>query len=159
MLDRDELAELVRNRIRLKPKREKPQTTYPLPANCSLERVQIELVSNESLRIKLPNKRPHVFDYKQLGLVDRRSGERPAKTLWSALELFAVNNGFIDWNLSHGSVKHQERLVKHVQRLKQALQRFFETDKEPFYPYQREKGYRCRFVIKDARYGGSGLHD
>lgn len=157
-LNRQELAETARRGLRLRPTRATPLTTYPLPASCTFEQVQIEMVSDESVRIRLPNQRPREFDYKQIGLADRRSG-KPSKVLWAVVEQFAVNSGVIDWNLSSGSTARQERLVKHVQRLKQVLQAFFETNQEPFLPYDTEKTYRCRFVITDARYGGSGSRD
>lgn len=155
MLDKDELAEVARNSLRFQPARPETPTTYPLPDHCEFAQIQMELVADDSVRIRVPGKKPREFDYKQLGLADRRGGTKPAQRLWGTLELFAVHNGLIDWKLLSAPIEHQERLVKHVQRLKKILQAFFETDAEPFYPYNTEaKSYRCRFAITDARYGG-----
>lgn len=155
VIDRAELETIAQPAPQRRSQKNAAQLTYPLPPGCQFEQVQMELTSDTTLRIRLPNRKPREFDYKQLGLADQRGGTKPAEKLWGTLEQFAVNNGVIDWSLSHGSTERQERLGKHIQRLKQVLQTFFETDREPFFPYNSEKTYRCRFTITDARFGQS----
>ncbi len=128
--------------------------TYPLPRGCKFEHVKIELASDSSLRIRLPERNPRVLTYSDLGFQDKRRGDMP-NVLWEVLRALAENNGTIDWE-SEVPPAWRKQLPKHVQRLRQQLQSIFQTNQDPFEYDFSSKGYRCRFQVKDASRGGAG---
>lgn len=153
-LDREGLAAFTEDQAGFKRSNEKLPITYPLPSGCPFEQVNIELVSDDSVRIRFPGKNPRVFTYSDLGFQDKRRGDMP-NVLWKVLRYFAEGKGAIDWE-SDVPVVWRRQLPKHIQRLRQYLQFILQTDRDPFEYDPVSKGYRCRFQTKDVSRGGAG---
>ena len=136
-----------------KPSTEKrglrPPMVFPTPDGTCWKDVQIEMVSRESLVVRLGNttKRYHGFD---MGFRDNRQVDMLNKQ-WDLLEAFAVNSGTLDWEAKGFKRPTQKR----IEELNKLLCRFFRLTDNPIAPYKKKVGWVTKFQIIDSTFGKS----
>jgi len=110
-----------------------------VPKAKKWEDVTITLLANDMIKIKTP-KEEAKFTYHQIGLQDKRRGDR-AGMLWGLLKVFAENNGFI----SSKNTPYDPKLPDTAKRLNNHMKKIFGI-KESIYAghYKKEKGYRTK---------------
>jgi hypothetical protein len=126
---------------------EQEKTVFPCQPGTTWEDVTMILVAKNMLRIKTPQKEG-LFTYHQLGLNDKRQGDRPTM-LWSLLMLFAKSQGFI----SPKNTNYDPKLIDTAKRLDAHLRKIFAIDERIYQGhYKKEKGYRTRIKFEDRTF-------
>jgi hypothetical protein len=125
---------------------EETASILPLRSEAKWSDVWITLVANNMVRIKTPQGNDRLT-YHELGMVDRRSGDRPTM-IWELMKLFAEHSGFI---ASH-NIKYDPKLPDTARRLNKHLQKLFGI-RDSIYTghYKKEKGYRTKIRFDDLR--------
>ncbi len=116
---------------------------FPCP-NATWEAVKITLISDDTVRIETPLGSGR-FSYHEIGLNDKRSGDRPKKS-WNMLKLFAAQHG----KISRENTKYISVLPDTAKRLDYHLRDLFGI-KERIYKghYKKYKGYHTRIFFSD----------
>ncbi|MEE8577506.1 MAG: hypothetical protein V3T31_09650, partial [candidate division Zixibacteria bacterium] len=124
-----------------------PLKVFPTPDGATWEDIQIELVSRDSLTVRVGKvtKQYHGFD---LGFRDNRKVDRFTKQ-WELLEVFAQNHGTFNWQ-SEGS---ERSMQKRIEGLNKLLRAFFQLPNNPIAPYKKQVGWVAKFKIFDSSYG------
>ncbi len=122
---------------------------FPTPAGTKWEDIEIEIISNDSVRIKVKGitERYTAFD---MGFRDHRKKDLP-NAQWDTLLAFAESEGVLSW--ASPSKKNQNQ--KNIQALRKTLKQFFQLSDYPIRRYQKGIGYVARFKIKDCSFGKS----
>ena len=106
--------------------------------------ITITLLSKDMVKIATP-KGTDRFTYHQLGLQDKRAGDRPTK-LWSLLALFAKRTGF----LHSENISYDDKLPDTAKRLDKHLQNLFGINERIYAGhYKKEGGYRTKIRFED----------
>jgi len=126
-----------------------PSKFFPTPDGTKWEDVTIELVSNDSIRIKVGGfvRRYSGFE---IGFKDERKGDM-LDTQWELLKLFAKNDG----EISQRTVGFKNKSQKPVQALNKRLRVFFDMNSNPINRYSKESGWTTKFIISDKSFGKS----
>ncbi len=126
-----------------------PLKVFPTPDGATWEDIQIELVSRESLTVRVGRvtKQYHGFD---MGFRDNRKTDRFTKQ-WELLEGFAQNHGTLNWQ----SVGSRGGVQKQVESLNKLLRTFFRLPDNPIAPYRRKIGWVAKFQVFDSSFGKS----
>jgi 7-cyano-7-deazaguanine synthase in queuosine biosynthesis len=125
-------------------------TSLDLPLNISWQDLLIEVVADDSIRVKIGRNFSKILTYAEIGFKDNRKGNLP-NSLWLLLLVLAENNGTLNWQ-SHGV---KQGMYKPIQRLKERLQSVFGLDGDPIQSYQKNNAYITSFKITDRRFGRS----
>ena len=118
---------------------------FPCEAGTKWEDIKITLIAEDTVRIETPQGMGR-FTYHKLGMVDRRSGDKPTE-VWATLKLFAKNQGiFLPKNQSV-NVKELTLKAKH---LNSHLKKLFEIERSIFKDhYKTHKRYETRIFFSD----------
>jgi hypothetical protein len=142
----------------LKTQESSAKVTLPdlrLPEGVSFEAVSIAFVGDDWVSTSISGKPLGRFSFAHLGLADGRKQDRPNR-LWETLRTFAEHGGSVHWGKTDIPEDIHKNLKKSVQRLRKHLRHLFHTQADPFHPYSKNDGYRCRFRIADESFGGVG---
>jgi len=121
---------------------------FPTPANTKWKDISIEIVSIDSVRIKLGRITAICTAY-DMGFRDHRKKNLLNKQ-WELLTYFAECRGEYSWKSEYATPGIQ----KHVQLLRNALKAFFDLTDNPIKGYRKKMGYIANFKISDRRFGG-----
>jgi len=127
---------------KLKPNR---QLTFPTPEGTKWEDVNIEIKSNDSVRIRVKDI-VKTYSALDMGFRDQRKGDL-LNLQWDLLVKFAETSGVMSWASPHA----KRGAYKNVQLLKNILRNFFGINDQPIMNYKKRIGYVARFNIKDSR--------
>ncbi len=131
------------------PKRSKAGSTvrFPTPEGMCWEEVEIDLVSRDSLVVRVGDtkKRYHGFD---MGFRDGRRVDMLNRQ-WELLETLAENRGVLDWQ----STGLKRPTQKRVEELNKTLKSFFGMNDNPMHPYEKGTGWVAKFQITDKSFG------
>ncbi|MDD4051960.1 MAG: hypothetical protein PHR28_08700 [candidate division Zixibacteria bacterium] len=125
--------------IRMRTFRTPPQTTW--------KDITIEIISNDSARIRVKDI-SEIYVAAEMGFIDRRRGDM-VNTQWKTLLIMAGNHGQLNW----GTSQKKRTAYKTIQNLKATLRDFFNIPGEPIKSYQKEIGYVAKFILVDRRGG------
>jgi len=135
----------------IKPNKEDkiPSKYFPTPEGTPWENIEIEVISNDSIRVRVGDiiKRYSGFD---IGFTDERKGDL-LDHQWGLLQLFAEKNG----EVSTHTIGYKSDLKKPIQTLNRRLRLFFQMNSNPINRYSRESGWTTKFKISDKSYGKS----
>lgn len=117
---------------------------FPTPSGAKWSELKISFLDEEnvSITIKTITKR---VNYAEMGFKDKRTS-KPNKS-WKVLLGFALRCG----QLNNYDTKEKGKIEKSIQRLEEALIKYFNIGGDPI-PYIEEpeyKGYRTDFIIED----------
>lgn len=117
---------------------------FPTPSGAKWSELKISFLDEEnvSITIKTITKR---VNYAEMGFKDKRTS-KPNKS-WKVLLGFALTCG----QLNKYDTKEKGKIEKSIQRLEEALIKYFNIGGDPI-PYIEEpeyKGYRTDFIIED----------
>jgi hypothetical protein len=124
-----------------------PSCSFPTPEGAHWKDVNIEIISNESVRIRVMGV-TKIYTAFDMGFRDRRRMDMMNRQ-WDLLVRFAEKNGVIQWEQRGG----ERSIYKIIQRLKETLKLFFRIDGSPIHNYQRSVGYRTKFIISYKAFG------
>lgn len=121
-----------------------------LPPNTIWELITIQFLDYDNVTITAPNFKKRV-NYQRMGFEDQKS-KKPNKQ-WKFLYDLAPFKGDLTWTFT----SYRERVDTHPlstplarkwkQRLADALKKCFKKDEDPFYPYNKYKAYRTKFIL------------
>lgn len=122
---------------------------FPCKKGTRWEDITITLLSDEMVKIAILGNEGR-FTYHQLGLQDKRSGDKPKK-LWALLQLFAKRTGFLhSENIPHG---YDPKLTDTAKRLNKHLQKLFGIQESIYRGhYKKEGGYRTKIKFEDKTF-------
>lgn len=126
-----------------------PTKLFPTPLGTKWEDIQIDMVSRDSLVVRVGNvtKRYHGFD---MGFRDHRRVDMLNKQ-WKMLETLAENEGALDWEAEGFRRPTQKR----IEVLSKLLRLFFGLHDNPIAPYKKGIGWVAKFQISDKTSGKS----
>jgi hypothetical protein len=131
------------------PRQKRPESvhqfTFPTPDGAGWKDVNIEIISNDSVRIKVYDI-VKVFSALDMGFRDKRKGDLP-NIQWDLLIDFAETDGVKSW----ASPRAKRGAYKGIQALKKNLKDFFGINGQPIMNYKKNIGYVAEFKIKDSR--------
>lgn len=121
------------------------------------EQIIIRFIDGHNIEISV-HKTKIRTDYKVLGFENKRALK--PNTLWELLKDISENNGEIFW----GDRIASDKIKKQKENLSKSLKKCFKINDDPFYLYNKERGYRIKLkfasdpieIIKEKK-GGS--HD
>ncbi len=119
--------------------------TFPTPPKATWGDITIEIISNDSAKIKVGNN-SEIYSLAEMGFLDRRKGDLANKQ-WELLVLFAERDGQLNWVTG----AEKRGIYKTMQCLKGQLRRFFNLPGDPIKSYQKQIGYITNFHIADRR--------
>lgn len=119
--------------------------TFPTPPNTAWKDITIEIISQDSARIRVKGI-TRVYNVAEIGFVDRRKGDLPNKQ-WDLLVSLAENVGQLNWETR----QEKRNLYKTMQSLRNLLRRLFNLSGEPIKSYEKRVGYIANFQIADLR--------
>lgn len=147
-IDPNSLLAIIIKQPGLKSGKDEDLKKFPTPADTKWKDISIEIVSNDSVRIKLGSI-TEIYTAYDMGFRDHRKKNMLNKQ-WEVLMYFAECRGEFSWK-SENAVPG---IQKHVQLLRNALKTFFDLTDNPIEGYRKKMGYITKFKISDQRYGG-----
>ncbi len=127
----------------------RPAKFFPTPEDTAWEDIQIELVSNDSIRVKVGNITMRYSGF-EIGFTDNRKRDLLDRQ-WEILRLFAEKNG----ELSKRTFEFLPKMQKSIQSLNSKLRSFFGLNSNPINRYNKETGWTAKFKISDKTSGKS----
>jgi len=121
--------------------------TFSTPENTKWEDISIEIVSNDSARIRI-GEIVKIYTAYDMGFCDGRMGNMLNKQ-WDLLVSLAKGEGILSWESGNSGFV----IYKKIQRLKDILKKFFQLKESPIKTYQKKSGYITRFKIANKKYG------
>lgn len=144
-LDPDSILAMVGGFSRKRTSKPVRMQTFPTPPQTTWEDITIEIVSNDSARIKVKGI-TKIYVAAEMGFTDRRMGDMTNKQ-WRLLLIMAENHGQINWK----TPQKKKVVYKAVQNLKSTLRDFFNISGDPIARYQYRIGYVANFQLTDRR--------
>lgn len=138
-----------------KTPKEKIIKRFPSPPGLEWKDVSIELVSRDSIKIRVPG-RTKKYLFSDIGFTDGRTGVT-SDMLWNTLILFAKYKGRIDCATIKSDYKTFMRMKPFVKTLRKRLNAILSLTEDPFKPYREVKGYETKFEIRCLEYLRSEL--
>jgi hypothetical protein len=134
-----------KNRKRSRPtKRIRP---FHTDSGLGWERITIEFVSDEIVRITYPPTCDEQIHYSDIGFSDNRTTAEKPNIHWTMLLVLAKNNGKIAWT-DKTTIPDQQKMKKHIQGIRDSLRLIFpDITGDPFLPYRPENAYQTRFRL------------
>jgi len=123
---------------------------FPSPQGLKWADVTIAFISNDALLVETHGIRKR-YHFSELGLCDRRVGDRPS-TRWALLRKLATV-GEISWSTRSLGGKERLQLRAVIKDLRKTLRGLMSIEDDPFEPYRRAKAYRPRFRLQDRTCG------
>lgn len=141
------LLGMILGKSGLKKQNKNPTKFFPTPEGTQWKDVNIELVSNDSIRVKVGNiiKRFSGFN---IGFTDERKGDL-LDHQWELLMLFAEKNG----EISTKTIGYKPNLQKPIQTLNRRLRILFGIMSNPIKRYSSKSGWTTKFKISDKSAG------
>jgi hypothetical protein len=110
--------------------------------------VIIEVASNDSVRVRVPKRKPKVYHYADLNFIDRRKGDMP-DTRWGVLLALLRNEGVITDDEVVREIGRSIDLKAAVREIRRRLRSALEIAGDPI-EYSRKKGqYEAAFQAQD----------
>lgn len=122
---------------------------FPTPDGTTWDEIEIELVSDNSIRVRL-GEMTKCFTGLEIGFKDWRKGDLPDMQ-WELLKIFAQKNG----EISLRTISYEPGKHKPVQALNKKLRSFFGIDSNPINRYSKKSGWTTKFKISDKSAGKS----
>jgi hypothetical protein len=119
----------------------------PAPLGTAWEEVTITLIARDTVSITIGN-RTKRYSYAELGMSDKRTGDKP-KLVWWFFVLLIKENGFI----SKQTENYDPKLPDLVKQFKVVMKKLFIIEDEILTHYKKEKGYRAKFKAVDKTHG------
>ena len=143
----DSLLGMIIGKRGEKTKPGKPTMRFSTPPGTRWEDVSIEIMSKDSIRVKVGKitKRYSAFD---IGFTDHRRGDMLNKQ-WNLLETFAVNDGILNWDDTKGLKRPTQKRIETLNKLFRLL---FGIDSNPIRPYKKGVGWVARCHISDSSF-------
>ena len=116
---------------------------FPAPEGTMWSDVKIALIARNAVEISI-NEKKERLTYNQIGMSDRRRGDRP-KMMWWFLVFLLKENGFI----SRASKSYEPRLTDTVKGFKVQMKNLFGIKEKVLGHYRQEKGYKANFQTED----------
>lgn len=113
---------------------------YKLPAGTKWENFIIKFLTKEKVLVDVMGY-VEELEYGDMGFEDGRS--KKPNLQWELLNILANNSGELKW----GNSEANDKLKKIKERLGNQLQKFFNIDYDPFYPYKDHQSYRVKLTI------------
>lgn len=127
---------------RIQPlKRANTRASYILPEGAQLRKVRMKFVDGHTVKVQYPGMALMIFDYKDLGFVNRKTNNPDTK--WEFLRTMAENGGSLT------ASKFDRRFGRNTKyEVSERLKTFFGVeDRELFYPYSKADGYRTHITL------------
>ena len=141
---------------------------FPTPPGTTWNDIQIEIVSNDSLRVRVRGKTKR-FAAIDIGFRDGRKRDLLNRQ-WDTLSDFARGSGVLSWSTCQKRPNLEEDDIgkvalgwnnhpathgtgKRVQNLRGILRAFFDLQDDPFHQYSSRTGWVSKFKISDLSYG------
>jgi len=116
---------------------------FTAPMGMTWNDVVITLVAKDIVEVKI-NGRTEKRSYHELGMVDRRKGDKP-RVMWWFLVLLLKNRGFI----SKDSDSYIGNLVDTAKGFKKHMRQLFNIQDDVLNHYKSAGGYQAKFQAKD----------
>jgi hypothetical protein len=128
---------------------EEPQKDgiLPAPIGTAWEDVTITLIARDTVSFKIGNQTER-FTYAELGMSDKRTGDKP-KFVWWFFVLLIKGNGFI----SRQTDNYDAKLPDSAKQFKGAMKKLSKIEDDIFAHYKTEGGYRAKFKAIDKTHG------
>jgi hypothetical protein len=125
----------------------KPTMRFPTPPGTKWQDIQIEIVSKDSIRVRVA-KITKTYSAFHIGFTDHRRGDMLNKQ-WDLLETFAVNDGTLDWDDTKGFKRPTSKRIETLNKLFRLL---FGISSNPILPYEKGVGWVAKFQISDSSF-------
>lgn len=125
-----------------------------LPPNTKWEHIVIQFIDNEKIKITAPKNFKHIADYREMGFEDKR--RIFPNTQWIFLRLLSLKKGYLSWEdlpKACNVIKEEDRkkLIDQAKKKKQFIKKlfmaYFKINEDPFYDYNKKKGYQTKFNL------------
>lgn len=148
----DEVVEFIEQAAKEKPEPgpiEEPQEEkiLPAPTGTAWEDVTITLVAKDTVSITIGS-RTERFSYAELGMSDKRTGDR-AKAVWWFFVQLIKEQGFV----SSQTENYNPKLPDLAKQFKVVMKSLFSIKDDILTHYKKEKGYRAKFKTIDKTHG------
>ena len=128
-------------------KPEVPVVKFPIPDGTRWEDIKIQIVSNNSVRIKVNGKKTERRTFVEMGFKDGRRGDLP-DSYWNFFIELARHNG----QLKEWPQKTNSAVQKRIQIIGKRLQAIFGLKEKPIYRYNKRDGYITKFKMENVSY-------
>ncbi len=122
---------------------------FPTPDGTTWDEIEIELVSDNSIRIRIGESTKR-YTGSEIGFTDERKRDL-LDNQWELLTLFAQKNG----EISKRTIGFKPGKQKYVQALNRRLREFFGINSNPINRYSKKSGWTTKFKISDKSAGKS----
>jgi len=142
----------LRNRLRAfigsgKSQRIKTKGVVPLdiPQGLSWGDISMRFIDKECLYIKAGGKSLGNINFAVLGFENKKNGK--PDIVWLTLFILGQLDGEISWETKGRSEEDASKVKKNISILRRRLKNLFGISGDPFYPYNKEKAYKTKFII------------
>lgn len=127
-----------------------PKKFLGLPRATGWEKVTMQFIDGENVRILGPDNFVQEASYKEMGFQNNKSVPRKPNAQWAFLKILSENSGLLTWSdrQAHSSLKKAKQL------LSDGLRNYFGIASDPFHPYHKEKSYHIRMTLIPEGTGG-----
>ncbi len=125
-----------------------------LPPNTKWDRITIQFIDNENIKITAPDNLKHTSDYTEMGFKDKKKLCPNAQ--WRFLQLLSLRKGYLSWKdlaEKRQALKEKdiEQLINQAKKRKQLLSKrlknYFQIDENPFHDYRKKHAYEVKFHL------------
>lgn len=118
-----------------------------LPHGTTWEQIAISFVNSQTVSIRFRKSQDH-RSFDEMGFSDNRKGVTQPTQLWNIFYELAKTNGELYWDNSQKTFDNPIIVKKWISLIRKKLKKVFPTIQEdPFFPYQKTKGYKTKFIL------------
>lgn len=115
---------------------------FPTPKETNWEDVTIVLIARDTVRISIKGGKSQMFNFSELGMSDKRKGDKP-KAMWWVLVHLISENGMI----SRKTDQYDPSLNSSVKGFKQQMKKIFGIEQAVVGHYKKNGGYKAEFQV------------
>lgn len=115
---------------------------FPAPKGTTWKDVTITLIARDTVRISIKGGKSQMFNFSELGMSDKRTGDKP-KAMWWVLVHLISENGMI----SRKTDQYDPILNSSVKGFKQQMKKLFGIEQAVMGHYKKNGGYKAEFQV------------